>query len=68
LKGSINGLELAEHLSSMGIAVVLMSGAIDADERLSGSGYPLLAKPFHVRSLVDVVTEALERWGRTLSN
>jgi DNA-binding response OmpR family regulator len=59
LQGSIDGLELADQLSSMGIAVVMMSGVIDGDERLSESSYPLILKPFHVRSLVDVVSESL---------
>jgi DNA-binding response OmpR family regulator len=53
------GLEIARRFADNGASVIVMSGALDAEERLAGSGFKLLAKPFRLKTLVAIVRDSV---------
>ncbi len=61
MEGSMNGVELAEHLlvERPGLPVLVMSGFPDSLALAAEKGYPALAKPFTVTTLTERVREVL---------
>jgi DNA-binding response OmpR family regulator len=53
------GTEVAERLAAHGAAVIMMSGALDAEERLAGTGFELLRKPFRLKTLLAMICDAV---------
>ena len=47
-----SGLGLAKYAMKMGARVLMMSGFADANE--ANMPFPFIAKPFHIRDLVDL--------------
>jgi DNA-binding response OmpR family regulator len=67
LGDGIDGIDLAPRVLGAGGAVIMTSGALAADERLAGTGYELLRKPFRLEALVAMVrarTRAAEELAR----
>jgi hypothetical protein len=54
------GVEVAKCFAADGAAVIIMSGALDAEERLAGTGFKLLRKPFRLKTLVAMVRDRCE--------
>jgi DNA-binding response OmpR family regulator len=53
------GVEVAKRFAANGASVIIMSGALDAEERLAGTGFKLLRKPFRLKTLVGMVRGSL---------
>jgi CheY-like chemotaxis protein len=53
------GVEVAKRFAAGGAAVIVMSGALDAEERLVGTGFKLLRKPFRLKTLVETVHDSI---------
>jgi DNA-binding response OmpR family regulator len=53
------GVEVARRFAADGPAVIIMSGALDAEERLAGTGFKLLRKPFRLKTLVGMVRDSV---------
>jgi CheY-like chemotaxis protein len=51
------GIELGKRFAAEGAAIIMMSGAVDAEERLAGTGFKLLRKPFRLQTLVEMVRD-----------
>ena len=54
-----DGIELGEIAAKLGIRVVIMSGALDGEERAAVSHFPFLQKPFRAEQLRAVLDAAL---------
>jgi DNA-binding response OmpR family regulator len=54
-----SGVELAKRFAAKGAAVIITSGALDAEERLAGNGFRLLRKPFRLKTLVEMVRQSV---------
>jgi DNA-binding response OmpR family regulator len=54
-----SGVEVAERFAANGAAVIIMSGALDAEERLAESGFKLLRKPFRLKTLGEMVRDSV---------
>jgi DNA-binding response OmpR family regulator len=54
------GVEVAKRFAADGAAVIMMSGALDAEERLAGTEFKLLRKPFRLKTLVAMVRDKCE--------
>src|SRR5688572_29863143 len=61
LPGGIDGIKVGEVCRSLEMPVVMMTGAIVLEEKLSGLSlsYPLLRKPFNLVALSGAITIAL---------
>jgi DNA-binding response OmpR family regulator len=53
------GVEVAERFAAEGVAVIMMSGALDAEERLAATGFKFLRKPFRLKALVAMVRDGV---------
>lgn len=58
LSGTVAGEHLAGMLARLGCRVVMMSGLINAKERLSLLPYPFVVKPFRLPALLSLLEEA----------
>jgi DNA-binding response OmpR family regulator len=54
-----SGVEIAKRFAADGASVIVMSGALDAEERLAGTGFKLLQKPFRLKTLVGMVRDSV---------
>lgn len=59
LSGTVTGERLAEMLARLGCRVIMMSGLVNAEERLSLLPYPFLVKPFRLTTLVSLIEKTL---------
>jgi two-component system OmpR family response regulator len=51
------GVEVAKRFAAGGAAVIIMSGALDAEDRIAGTGFKILRKPFRLKTLVAMVRD-----------
>jgi len=54
-----SGLDLASHLTRLGIPVIIMTGEPGKQAKLVESDCPFLAKPFRIHTLKSAVQDAL---------
>lgn len=59
LRGAISGEHLAAILATLGIRVIMISGLVNAAERLSLLPYPFLVKPFRLAALTGLIEAGL---------
>jgi DNA-binding response OmpR family regulator len=52
-----SGVEIAKRFAAGGASVIIMSGALDAEERLAGTGFKLLQKPFRLKTLIGMLRD-----------
>ena len=60
LRGTVTGEHLADILTTLGIPVIMISGLVNAAERLALLPYPFLAKPFRVAALTALIETRLD--------
>ena len=58
------GDSLAEHVSSLGVPAILMSGDPQYLRKTSTGGLPFLGKPFHLGELEQIIAQTLEDSGK----
>lgn len=59
LRGTVAGEHLADILTTLGMRVIMISGLVNAAERLALLPYPFLVKPFRVAALTALVETTL---------
>jgi DNA-binding response OmpR family regulator len=61
LPGGLDGWSIADYCAGRGIGVVVITGSPDQYDRLIGSGYAFLRKPFRLTELVAEIERVLTR-------
>jgi DNA-binding response OmpR family regulator len=59
LRGGATGEQLADILARLGVPVIMTSGRLELEGRLSRLPYPFLMKPFRFAALMSLVKKTL---------